>query len=129
MRWAGLAKLASNPRNIGGIRMDAEILSATDNNSSSTKSQATKAGVFEFDSNSGEYPWIQRLAEICQTADQSRLQMMDQLIKAALELDEDTRNAFFRVFLNEKYGSFTFVFRAGKCIGFDWKNLHRKPKQ
>jgi len=129
MRWAGLAKLASNPRNIGGIGMDADILSATDDNSSSPKSLDTKPGVFEFDTDSREYPWIQRLVEICQTSDHSRLQMIDGLIKAALELDEDTRNVFFKVFLNEKYGSFTFVFRAGKCIGFDWKNLHRKPKQ
>ena len=79
--------------------------------------------------NLAEWPWIDKLFLICQTADQSKLRIIDGFIKGMLELDEDTRDAFFKVFCNKKYGSFTFVFRAGKCIGFDWKSSHRKPKQ
>ncbi len=128
MRRVGLAELASNPRNIGVMIMDADILSTT-HDSPDIKSSDTQSGTWKLDRNSREYPWIKKLVEVCETANPSRLHEIDQLIKAALELDEDTRNAFFKVLLNEKYGSFTFVFRAGKCIGFDWKNLHRKPKQ
>jgi len=87
-----------------------------------------KADIVASNKNIAEWPWIHKLLLMCQTADQSKLRMIDGFIKAILDLDKDTRDAFFNVFCNERYGSFTFVFRAGKCIGFDWKSSYRKPK-
>lgn len=82
----------------------------------------------ELNRNIAAYPWICKLIYLCQNADHSRLRIIEGFIKSIWELDNSTRNAFLKVFSNKKYGSFTFVFRAGKCIGFDWKNLHRKPR-
>lgn len=88
----------------------------------------TKVDIADFNEILAEWPWLCRLFRLYQTADHSKLRMIDEFIKGILELDEDTRDAFFKVFCNKRYGSFTFVFRAGKCIGFDWKSSHRKPK-
>lgn len=88
----------------------------------------TKVDIAGFNKVLAEWPGIHRLFLLYQTGDQSKLRMIDEFIEAILELDEDIRNKFFKVFCNKKYGSFTFIFRAGKCIGFDWRGSYRKPK-
>ena len=82
----------------------------------------------ELSRNIVRYPWLCRLMQQCQNGDYSRLNEADSFIRVLSEMDKGTRQAFVKVFNNKRYGSFTFVFRAGKCIGFDWKNLHRKPR-
>jgi len=50
---------------------------------------------------------------------------VDKFIEAIVGLDEEIRQAFIDLFSRERYGSFTLVFKAGRCIGFDWKVSHR----
>lgn len=49
-------------------------------------------------------------------------------IDEVLDLDDKAREAFLELFIKKRYGSFTFLFKAGECIGVDWQSSHRTHK-
>lgn len=53
-------------------------------------------------------------------------EVVDKFLKVILELDDTTREAFAELFRKKRYGCFSFIFKAGDCIGFDWKSSHRR---
>jgi hypothetical protein len=101
---------------------DTQIATATKGDESDTISLA------KINNNITSYPWICKLMQQCQNGEHSKLREADAVIGTLSEMDMSTRKAFIKVFKSKRYGSFSFVFRAGRCIGFDWKNLYRKPK-
>lgn len=54
---------------------------------------------------------------------------VDKFIGAIVGLDEEIRQAFIDLFSRKRYGSFSLVFKAGRCIGFDWKVSHRTQEK
>ncbi|MDI6814853.1 MAG: hypothetical protein QMC90_02045, partial [Dehalococcoidales bacterium] len=73
-----------------------------------------------------EMPSIFELCWWYQNADENSRKAVDKFITAVVNLDHNTRDAFINTLAKKRYGSFTFIFKAGECIGFDWKSSHRK---
>lgn len=52
--------------------------------------------------------------------------VVDKFLKVILEMDANTQEAFAELFGKKRYGAFSLIFKAGDCIGFDWKSSHRR---
>ncbi len=53
-------------------------------------------------------------------------EIVDKLLRVVFEMDKTTQEAFAELFGKKRYGCFSLIFKAGECIGFDWKSSHRK---
>lgn len=60
-----------------------------------------------------------------QQLDKSGREVANKLINEMLELEANTREAFYELLSRKGYGSFCLVFKAGNCIGLDWQSSHR----
>lgn len=69
---------------------------------------------------------LRKLCPSYRTFKEHDREVMDKFFKAVFELlDESTREAFADILGKKRYGSFSLIFKAGECIGFDWKSSHR----
>ena len=71
-----------------------------------------------------QFKWWQRYSSL----ERYHREAVDKFVETIIGLDEEVSDAFIDLFGKRRYGSFSLVFKAGKCIGFDWKASHRAHK-